>query len=281
MLESLLNPFTAKRKPWEMFFIGILYYSAACFMSLWVFREYASIVTLLFTVVAIIPLVYNTIRLEEQETTRTEPYFKVLLGHFRYFRFIMYFFLGLVLASVLWYVFAPSSIIHNLFNVQIKTIMGISITGAVSQPLFLFTTIFFNNIKVLIFCIIFSFVYGSGAMFILTWNASVIGVAIGYYIRTKIAAISSYTGFEYIAHYFGIFSIGLLKYTIHGIPEILAYFIGGLAGGIISVGVIKREYKSLNFSKLMWDASNLILIAIVITFIAAILEVYVTPLVLK
>ncbi len=281
MLESLMNPFKAKRKPWEMFFIAILYYSVACILSLWVFKDYATIVTLLLTIVAVIPIIYNAIQLEEEESARPEVYSRILFGHFKYFSFTMYFFGGLVVASALWYVFAPTHIVQSLFNAQIKTIMGINITGHVSQSFGLFATIFFNNIKVLIFCIIFSFIYGSGAVFILTWNASVIGVAIGYYIRTKLAAISAYTGFQYMAHYFGIFSIGLLKYTIHGIPEILAYFIAGLAGSIISVGVIKKRYSSDGFSRTLWDASNLILIAIFITFVAAILEVYITPIIFK
>ena len=35
------------------------------------------------------------------------------------------------------------------------------------------------------FCLLFSLIYGSGAIFILTWNASVLGTAIGNYIKSK------------------------------------------------------------------------------------------------
>ena len=49
-----------------------------------------------------------------------------------------------------------------------------------------FFRIFFNNLKVLIFCIGFAFVYGVGAIFILVWNASVIGTAIGSFIRSEL-----------------------------------------------------------------------------------------------
>ncbi|MEA3514143.1 MAG: stage II sporulation protein M [Nanoarchaeota archaeon] len=282
MLESLMTPFTAKKRPWEMFFIGLFYYCVACVLSIWVFREYASIVVLLLTIIAIVPLIYRTIILEERTAIEPGPYLSVLIGHLKYFSSVMYLFGGIVLACALWYVFAPASMVQDLFAAQIKTIAGISITGHATNSLSLFIKIFYNNIKVLIFCIIFSCIYGSGAIFILTWNASVIGAAIGYYIRTKLAVISSYTGWDYMVSYFGTFSIGLLKYVIHGIPEILAYFIGGLAGGIISVGIMKKEFiSSRKFPNLLWDASNLIIIAIVITFIAAILEVYVTPMVFR
>ena len=96
----------------------------------------------------------------------------------------------------------------------------------------LFTLIFFSNLKVLVFCILFAVLYGVGAIFILTWNASVIGTAIGNFIRLRLAESSNY---------FYVASLGLLRYMIHGIPEILAYFIAGLAGGIISMAKHARQ----------------------------------------
>jgi uncharacterized membrane protein SpoIIM required for sporulation len=69
----------------------------------------------------------------------------------------------------------------------------------------------------------------------------------------------------------------LLKYSIHGIPEIAAYFYGGLAGGILSVALIRKHFKSEKFSKIMRDFSELVLIAAGFLIAAAFLEVYVTP----
>jgi hypothetical protein len=40
-------------------------------------------------------------------------------------------------------------------------------------------------------------------------------------------------GWDKMSHYFSHISYGLLMYALHGIPEILAYFVAGLAGGII------------------------------------------------
>ena len=50
------------------------------------------------------------------------------------------------------------------------------------SKLVLASEIFINNMGVLFLCIIFSFLYGAGAIFILTWNASVIAAAIGSFI---------------------------------------------------------------------------------------------------
>jgi uncharacterized membrane protein SpoIIM required for sporulation len=66
---------------------------------------------------------------------------------------------------------------------------------------------------------------------------------------------------------------------IHGIPEIAAYFIVALAGGIISVAVIKHEYGTERFWEVMQDALNLVVAAVIVLIIAAAMEVYLTPLI--
>jgi uncharacterized membrane protein SpoIIM required for sporulation len=113
---------------------------------------------------------------------------------------------------------------------------------------------------VLIFTLIFSLIFGAGAIFILAWNASVIAAAVGIFVKSDIAHLP----------------IGISRYMIHGLPEIAAYFIGALAGGIISVAII-RQAKNEKFWKIMQDSLNLIIAAIIILFLAALIEVFVTP----
>ncbi|MFP4645048.1 MAG: stage II sporulation protein M [Candidatus Woesearchaeota archaeon] len=174
----------------------------------------------------------------------------------------------------------------QLFSEQIDTINKINgrVTGLASADeatsgFDQFSRIFFNNMKVLTFCIIFSFIYGAGAIFILAWNASVIGTAIGNYVRSELASLAHTIGLEKVAGYLSVVSIGLLKYVIHGIPEILAYFIAALAGGIISIGVIRHDFKGRKFEHIVLDAADLVLLSIAVLFIAAILEVWVTPMI--
>ena len=131
--------------------------------------------------------------------------------------------------------------------------------------------------KVLIFCILFAFIFGVGAIFILTWNASVIGTAMGNFIRREFSELATITGFAKTGGYFQIFSLGLLRYSIHGIPEILAYFTGGLAAGIVSVAMLRHRLEFDKFKRILYDSADLLIISIVILFVAAILEVYVTP----
>ena len=62
------------------------------------------------------------------------------------------------------------------------------------------------------------------------------------------------------------------------VPEILGYFIGGLAGGIISVAVIQHDFGSRNFKHILLDSVDLVLLGLAILFVAALMEVYLTPL---
>ncbi|MBN1175035.1 stage II sporulation protein M [Candidatus Woesearchaeota archaeon] len=173
--------------------------------------------------------------------------------------------------------------VQSIFETQIQTFNGISggsqSTGHASGSLNAFSTIFFNNVKVLIFCVLFSFIYGAGAIFILTWNASVIGVAMGNYIRSGLSSVAHLVGMDKASEYFGTITFGIFRYVIHGIPEILAYFVAALAGGIISVAVIKHDFEGRKFEHIVLDAADLLLLSLALIFVAAILEVWITPLI--
>jgi len=280
VLESLINPLKAEKKPWEMFFFGILYSSVAVLLSLWIFEKHASLIVVFLTVMACIPLVYSTIKSEEKKDLVLDKEKTILKEHSKVLYFLMLLFLGITVSIALWYIFLPTGTTHsNLFSIQQQTIAGIN-TGATTnaiQQVQLFTKIFFNNMKVLTFCLLFAFIYGVGAIFIITWNASVIGVAIGNVIRSNLGQISGSVGLAKLGSYFNITSYGLLRYFIHGIPEIAAYFIGGLAGGIISIAIIRHDFRTRKFEHIILDSTDLIIISVLFLLIAALIEVYITP----
>ena len=73
--------------------------------------------------------------------------------------------------------------------------------------------------------------------------------------------------------------MGLSRYLLHGIPEIGAYFVAGLAGGLISIGTIKYQMNDRNFSRLMKDVLFLVFVAILLIVFSAIIEVSISPLI--
>ena len=278
VLESLITPWKAEKKPWELFFIGIVYSSVALFLSLLVFEDYASLVMIFLTSLAAVPLLYRTIKFEEAKHMTTTNEVSLLTEHSKAISFLMFLFIGAAASYAFWYIVLPVDISTALYSAQSETITSLNqkVIGNATQ-LNILSKIFLNNIKVLIFCVLFSFLYGSGAIFILMWNASVIGVAIGNFFRNKLGAIVSSAGLPHIGSYFYVTSLSVLRYAIHGLPEILAYVVAGLAGGIISVAVIRHDFGTRSFEKILLDASDLILLAIFILFIASLLEVYITP----
>jgi uncharacterized membrane protein SpoIIM required for sporulation len=278
VLEAIINPFKAAQKPWKLLIHGFIYGTLAVFLSLWIFADYASLVMVFLATMVAVPLFYHAIQAEEEKDVLLDNEKAMLKEHSKTLAFFMFMFIGMVVAFTLWYIVLPSGVSSSLFTVQSQTIAGLNqhVTGQVARS-GLFSKIFLNNIKVMVFSVLFSFIYGMGALFILTWNASVIGVAAGNFIRTNLATYASSAGLEHVAAYLYVVSLSFVRYFIHGIPEILAYFVAALAGGIISVAITKHDFGTKNFEKIVLDASNLLLIGIGLLFISAIIEVYITP----
>jgi uncharacterized membrane protein SpoIIM required for sporulation len=278
VLESIFNPVSAERRPWELFFIGLLYSSVAILLSLWIFKKESSMVMILLTVLVSVPLIFSTIKYEEKKDVCMDCGEKKLLEeHGRAIEVFVSLFLGFFVSFIIWYVFLPTDTVGVLFSSQsdtIASINGANVTGDAVDYLSTIMKIFLNNVRVLALCILFSFIYGAGAIFILAWNASVGGAFIGNLIRSKLVLLTGQPG---LVHYFYIASLGIVRYIPHGILEMSAYFIGGLAGGIISVAIIRHDFKSEKFEKILFDSSDLVLISVVILLMAAFVEVFITP----
>jgi len=282
MIELLMKPKKAERHPWEMFFIGAFWASIALLLVTFVFgndsilKEGSGLLVVIFTVMFCLPFFYYLIKLEEKKDIVINNSGRLIKEHSKAIRAMMWMFLGFVVAFSFWYIILPNSAGQN-FNFQIKTFCAINspsnyeycisqhgisvVTGAVTKVGSVLN-IFANNIYVLIFTILFSLVFGAGAIFILVWNASVIAAAIGIFAKGSMINLP----------------LGLLRYMIHGIPEIGAYFIGALSGGIISVAIIRKDLRGERSWKILQDSLILVIIAVLILVVAALMEVYLTPL---
>ena len=216
VIESLFNPFTVKKKPWEMFIAGFFYSFIGLLLSYFVFRDSAGLLTVFLIVLATLPLLYTTVTNEEELDLKYNKEIILLKEHTKVLVFLMFLFLGITVALALAYIILPSEIVGSVFSVQHEAIGKVNsqIQGKVIK-IDLFTKIFLNNLKVLFFCIIFSFLYGTGAIFILTWNASVVAVAIGNLFKSELAQLASVVGLPSLGAYFGIASISFFLYITH------------------------------------------------------------------
>ncbi len=274
VFEYMVNVSRAEKYPWDIFFFGVLYTFLAAFLSFKLFPESASSVSILLVVIASLPLVYDSIRHEEREDIKLHDESHILKQHEHFVWFVLFLFFGITIGFFSLYLFLPKSMLSTMFQLQINTIQNVNApSGGVVSPATAFILIFFNNLKVLIFCLLFSFLYGSGAIFILTWNASVLGVAMGNFFRETISKLVPSA-----SSYFAVGTLSLLRYSIHGIPEILAYLVAGLAGSLISMAVVNNDFRTKRFYKVLDDSTDLLVISVLLLFLAALLEVFVTPL---
>ena len=153
VLESLLNPIKAEKKPSLMILFGFLAVSVSILLGLWIFRDHVSLVMVFLTVIACVPIMYSTLRYEEIKDTEMNIKESTLLTeHSKALVAFMFLFLGFVLAFVAFYVFLPNNLVTEVFSIQTNTISNIngnmiaSSTGHVSSHVTIFTRIFFNNL---------------------------------------------------------------------------------------------------------------------------------------
>lgn len=277
VFDSILPVRIAEKRPLEMLPLAFLYGSVGVLLAMWIFPANASLACVFFGVMALLPLMVQIINFEARKAEKSKEVDVSI--HKETIPFFTFMFLGLILCYAIWAIILPYFSSVNLFKLQINVIQQINSNVVHGYAVSAFTKILLNNLRVLAFALLFSFIFGAGAIFILTWNASVISVAIADTTRGIVAAGAKAAGFASAATYFHAFGLALLRYMIHGIPEIGGYFVGGLAGGIISVGIIRHSVGTKPFKKTMLDALNLTIIAVFILFVAAVLEVWVSPLV--
>ena len=282
MLESMVNPRRVEKGPWKMFFVGIIYASLSLLLVNWFFSgdvvlsQYSGMIVVTFAVMFSLPFMYYIIKKEEAEDEEAVGFLSVWKIHKDAIFALMWLFMGFIVAFSFWHIVLGDS---NLFNAQIETYCRINspgnILGCVERYNFATTTsttsavtkeirflsIIENNVYVMIFTLLLSLIFGAGAIFVLTWNASVIATAITVFTKSSIKEIP----------------LGILRYMIHGFPEIAAYFITALAGGIFGVGILRNGIRGKRFIHVLENTVILLFIALIILLIAAIIEVYFTP----
>jgi uncharacterized membrane protein SpoIIM required for sporulation len=308
VLESLLPSKEAREKPHYMFIIAFLFAIVGMWLAYYIFPFSASILTIAFVVIAAEPLIRKTLMTEEEEEAAEPGNPTTFLGrHADLIAMYSWFFLGLIFAYASWYLILPAADpafcaseigcgefptrdsifmeqerqLTNIENLRDNAGGGMAIfpiTGFVTSDLGenywgIVEFLFRNNVTVLLLAVFFSFLFGAGALFLISWNATIIGTVIG---RISLQALSQMPVHDIpsIIHAFAIGTYQAIGFIPHGIPEILSYYIGAIAGGIISASIAKKAYHSHEFGTIAKDAAILIIIAIVLLFFAATIESY-------
>jgi uncharacterized membrane protein SpoIIM required for sporulation len=265
MFESLLSLEEVERQPWLMFIwavvigsIGILI-AAQINYQVPIGGQWFNLSGIFSVLFVIIPSTYFiTTMIKREEVAEEQMIRKYHLSSFwekhgSYLLILLTFFAGLTIAFSVWSFVLPG----DFFSVQSSKINQIQgTTGSLTHgDIGSFGRILMNNLQVTAFSFLFSLFFGAGAVFIIAWNASILGV----YIRQL-----SNSMFDI---YMGLF------FLPHGIPEIGGYLLAGLAGGIISSAVLRKNDRKV-LRIILLDSMKLLALAVAAIFLGAAIEVY-------
>lgn len=265
MLESLLRPKMAEKNIWDVFLIAIVFSVIGVAFAIQIFPAQASVFSVSLITMMFLPFFQKLFEIEEKKDYKLHK--NIFLRHRLLFSVFVLFFLGLIIALSFLYVFFPQA--RGAFSMQEDWYrsQGRTITGYATAPED-FSVFLVNNTQVLLMVFILSTIFGAGAIFILVWNASIIAVYVGFVINNFIRNGISHE----IAYVLGV-PVGLGSIALHGIPEIAAYFVAALAGGMLSVGILREKLKG-HFEKIFIDAVIFLALAEVLIILAAFIEAY-------
>jgi len=278
VLECILSPKCARKQPVKLLGVSFIFFSAGVLVYLAIPGLNGT--PLIFTLLPFLPLVFRLLIWEEKEEeaglrrheTGFFDYHNVLLQSYAYI------FLGAIIASVFWYClliqFSPDTA-HNAFDNEISEISAIAYavnqTGAATanaiRPDF-FSLLFGHNMQVLALMLLFSLLYGVGSLYLLLWNASVIGV----FIATAICAAGPIVDASSMLNVFFSALNAFFGLLPHGIFELSAYFVASIAGGVFSVAIMRRHLERPELKSVLFDSFVLVLIAIALLFVGALVE---------
>jgi hypothetical protein len=257
MLELLLKKETIEKNQHLLLVLGFFAVTVSMAMAFVIFKELSSFAVVFLASMAVVPTVLLL--------TRNEPLQqRGFIRHQKLIRIYAMIFFSMALAWAIWFAVLPADIIKTVFSTQLSKVpvtglfTGIEIfssTGLFSGLDPLFMKIFLNNIGLVMSFFMLSFFYGYGSMLLIGWNASILGLIWGNAFRAFVDA-----GATTLLIRNGLI---IMPYLL---PEVLAYFLAAVAGGIIYLNISqhKNEDITVDSLKLLWFAVVLILVGAIV-----------------
>lgn len=249
MLDYLLKEKIVEQKPQYAFALGILFSTIGMIMAVLIFKESPSFPAVFLTTLAAAPIAMRIIKKNEKSTDLYERYRSVIEVY-------AYLFFGMAVSFAIWFAILPAGFVSILFKEQLLKFSVGYFTFERAELL----AIVLNNMGLMLFFFLLSLFYGTGAMFLLAWNASILGTMWGNTIRGALTILTS-----------GQAIVNTIMAFPYLFPEVAAYFFAAVAGGILSINISKKAKFDRMFSEsilLLLTAAGLIIVSGVIeTFI--------------
>jgi len=257
VFEYFLGAKDVEGFPLLMFSAGLIYAVVSVPLALLFFPEGAAMMGVSLTTIAAIPLI---MRIIDFEADLLELYPKsVASRETKIVVLFLWFFMGEVAGFTMAYLLMSPTQFKTAAALQLQDLSQVNairteITGHAIDPTTVVSIIFSNNIRVYIIGLILSFIYGTGSVFILSWNASVVGALLAQQIRQTDSIMA-----------------GILRFLAilpHGVLEYGAYILGGVGGALLSLYIMQRDRDK----RLLMDIIILLVSGIILLYIGAVVE---------
>jgi hypothetical protein len=275
VLEHLFPEDWLEKKGRYAFLLGIIYSVIGVLIASILFPGDPALVAVAFTSLLLLPELYKIFSIEERkESLEQHITFRSLWrDDIEVVRIYFFLFLGIVLIYSIGTMILPEFTTNTLFREQLEIRLGQGFAGSASASgsgFFsggLFFDLLSNNFMVLLACFIMALLTGDGAVFLITWNASVWGTIFGFTAKNA-AAFSGGNPF-----------ILFLKIMVivfwHMMIEAISYFLAAISGSVISKDVILEEFASERFFEVFGFNLYLLLFALGFLVLGAFVETFV------
>ena len=272
VLEHLFPEDWLEKKGRYAFLLGVIYSIIGLVIAKVLFPGDPALVAVAFTSLLILPELYKIFSIEERKESVERGFSLRTLWRddIEMVRIYVFLFLGILIVYSVGTMILPEMQTNNLFREQLEIRFGQGFAGQATGGAFsgaLFLDLLSNNFLVMLACFVMALLTGDGAIFLITWNASVWGTIFG--ITAKGAGI--FAG----KHPFVYFGLIMLIVFPHMIIEALAYFLAAISGSVISKDVILERFASDRFFEVFGLNLYLLLFALIVLVLGAVVETFV------
>src|SRR3989344_3506703 len=181
VLEHLFPEDWLEHKGRYAFLLGVVYSIIGVLIGSILFPSDPALVAVAFTSLLLLPELYKIFSIEERRESMEQ---RVSLRSLwrddaEVVRIYVFLFLGILLVYAIGTILLPSFQTNNLFREQLEIRFGQGFAGNAVSGTGLFLSLLTNNFLVLTACFILALLTGDGAIFLITWNASVWGAIFG------------------------------------------------------------------------------------------------------
>ena len=269
VLEHVFPEDWLVRKGMFAFILGVGYSIIGILIASILFPGDPALVAVAFTSLLLLPELYKLFSIEERkERMESKVSMKALWrDDWELIRVYLFLFLGILLVYSVGTMVMPAFETNTLFREQLEIRLGQGFAGQAVAGVFnsdLFWSLLNNNFLVMLACFIMALLTGDGAIFLITWNASVWGTIFGFTAKTA----GEFSG----QNPFWLFFIVILSVSVHMIIEILSYILAAISGAVISKDVLMEEFASDRFMEVFGFNLYLLLFAVVALILGAVTE---------